>query len=760
MTPNDVDLAVEVPSTSGRASHPRPANADDAAPSGGYTAYVRDLGDGRHALDCMVEGVHCGGCVNRIERVFQGTDDVEKARVNLSTRRLALVWSGAAERADALCGAVTALGYRLVPYDPSRLTDEDRREEKELLRAMAVAGFAAANVMLLSVSVWAGYFEDMGPATRSLLHWFSALVACPAIIYAGRPFFRSAWTALRHRRTNMDVPISLGVILAGAMSLHETIVGGIHTYFDSAVTLLFFLLVGRFLDRRARGRAHSAGTRLLALRASSVTVLRDDGTRIFRRPEDVATDERLLVGTGERIGVDGTILTGTTEIDTSLITGEAIPKASGPGDHVFAGTINGTAPITIEATGTGDDTLLAEIARLMEAAEQRRSRYVELADRVARHYAPVVHGLALATLVGWIAIMSVPWQTALLHAVAVLIITCPCALGLAVPVVQVVASDRLMRRGVLLKSASALERLAQIDHVVFDKTGTLTDGAPELVPVPAQHRAALNYAAGLAATSKHPLARALASAAPDAIVVEGVDEVPGMGLRVDTEDGEVRLGSRAWCGVTNRNSTGTDADSPEGPELWYRAPGQEPVRFAFRERLRPDADEVVRWLRDRGIGIEILSGDRADSVALVANTLSVTDWRGGVTPSEKCARLEELSRSGRRVLMIGDGLNDAAALAAAHVSLSPSTAADISQTAADAVFQGASLRPVIETTAVADRAAGLVRQNFMLAFGYNVFTIPLAVAGLVTPLIAALAMSGSSIVVVCNALRLSRNKRS
>ena len=461
------------------------------------------------------------------------------------------------------------------------MTEEDRREEKELLRSMAVAGFAAANVMLLSVSVWAGYFEDMGPATRSMLHWFSALIACPAIVYAGRPFFRSAWSALQHRRTNMDVPISLAVVTAGAMSLHETIVGGIHTYFDSAVTLLFFLLVGRFLDRRARGRARSAGTRLLALRASSVTTLGNDRTRTFKRPEDVVTGERVLIGTGERIGVDGTILTGASDIDASLITGEATPKAAGPGDRVFAGTVNGAAPLTIEATGTGDDTLLAEIARLMEAAEQRRSHYVELADRIARLYAPVVHGLASATLVGWIVVMATPWQIALLHAVAVLIITCPCALGLAVPVVQVIASDRLMRRGILLKSPSALEQLAQVDYVVFDKTGTLTDGMPELTPVAPREQSALTIAAGLAATSKHPLARALAAAVPDATVADEVREVPGKGLCRESEGGEIRLGSRDWCEISTDHWRMNAATIPMGRSFGYTFPEVTPSALHF-----------------------------------------------------------------------------------------------------------------------------------------------------------------------------------
>jgi len=713
--------------------------------------YIREAGPGRHALDFMVEGVHCGGCVARIERALGAEPDVTRARVNLSTRRLALEWAGASARGDALARLVTKLGFRLVPYDPLRLADAERDEEKALLRAMAVAGFAAANVMLLSVSVWAGHFQDMGAATRALMHWFSALIALPAILYAGRPFFASAWRALKAARTNMDVPISLAVLLAGAVSLHETIAGGAHAYFDSAVTLLFFLLVGRYLDRRARGRARQAGTRLLALRASAVTVLGADGARRALPPEHVTPGMTVLIAAGERIGADGRITAGASEIDQSLITGEALPHSVGVGDGVFAGTLNGSGALTIAVTGAGEDTLLAEIARLMAAAEQRRARYVALADRVARLYAPVVHGLALATFLGWWLLGGLAWQPALLIAVAVLVITCPCALGLAVPAVQAIAGGRLLRQGILLKSATALERLAQVDTVVFDKTGTLTEGALTLVPDPGTDRAALRLAASLAGASRHPLARSLAQAVPDAPVARDVVEEPGRGLGRRTDAGELRLGSRAWCGVAEAGES-----EATGPELWFARPNAAPVRFGFSERLREDAAAVVAELQARGLAVELLSGDRPATVAAVAARLGVARWRAAQSPADKCARLAELAADGRRVLMVGDGLNDAPALAAAHVSLSPSSAADLSQTSADAVFQGARLAPVLETLATARRAGALVRQNFALAFGYNLIAIPVAVAGLATPLIAALAMSGSSLAVIGNALRLAR----
>jgi Cu2+-exporting ATPase len=417
---------------------------------------------------------------------------------------------------------------------------------------------------------------------------------------------------------------------------------------------------------------------------------------------------------------------------------------------VFAGTINLGPPLRVRVRAVGEGTLLAEIVRLMELAEQRRSRFVAIADRVARAYAPVVHSLALLTFLGWSLSGAVPWQTALMHAVAVLIITCPCALGLAVPAVQVLASGRLLRRGTLLKSATALERFARADMVVFDKTGTLTEGRPALLPGAAE--ADLLAAAGMARASRHPLARALAAAAPQAVAATGVEEVPGRGLRLRAPDGEWRLGRRDWA-------AGVAEDETEGAELWLAQPAVAPVRFAFADALRPDAAAVVAELRRRGYAVALLSGDRPQTVARIADELGIGDWQGGCGPEDKAARLAALAAEGRKVLMVGDGLNDAPALAAAYVSLSPATAVDIAQTAADAVFQGRDLAPVLEVIDVARRAERLVKQNFALSFGYNVVAVPFAILGHVTPLIAALAMSSSSILVVLNSMRLGRNVR-
>lgn len=709
--------------------------------------YITSEAPGEQTLTLAVDGLQCGACVWLIESVLAREPTVLRGRVNMTTRRLRLSWRGSPAEADRLVGLIERLGYRLVPFDTKCLAAAGDRTGRELMRALAVAGFAASNVMLASIGIWAGLTEGMGPATRGLMHWESALIAMPAIAYAGMPFFRSAFAALRRLRSNMDVPISIGVILVTGMSLSETIKGGAHTYFDSAISLLFFLLIGRVLDHRARGQARATAEQLLTLRTVDVAVLQPDGSVLRRAQESVAPDELVLVGMGERVGVDGVVERGESTLDASLVTGESLPVAASVGTPIFAGTVNLGEPLTVRATATGQGTLLAECVRLIEAAETRRGRFVVLADRVARRYAPTVHVCALLTFLLWWGALGASAGQALLTAAAVLIITCPCALALAVPAVQVIATGRLFRSGTLLKSATALERLAEVDTVVFDKTGTLTEPALALVNSPDLDQDALRVAAGLAAASRHPLARSLAAAAGTAVAVRDVCEHPGRGLSYDTDTGAVRLGSRAFAGDPA-------APGSDGPELWLSRPGHLPVRFAFAETPRRDAADVVTELRAMGLDVRLASGDRAVSVARVAGVVGIATWHADLRPADKVALVEGLKQQGRRVMMVGDGLNDGPCLAAASVSMSPATAADVSQTVADVVFQGTQLAPVVVVLRIARRARGVMRQNLTLSIGYNALMLPLAVAGYVTPWIAAAAMSSSSLLVMANSLRL------
>ncbi len=721
----------------------RPVAIDPSAPRPDLSAFVRTDDEGGLHMHLFVENMQCAGCIRNIESGLKSIDGVSAARVNMSTRRLAVSWRDTTLDPRRIIETVNALGYPTAPFDPGQLRDADAQDDSGLLSALAVAGFAATNVMLLSVAVWSGV--DMGAATRDLFHWISALIALPAVAYAGRPFFRSALTALRGGRLNMDVPISLAVLLAAAMSLHQTIFGREHAYFDASVTLLFFLLIGRYLDRRARAKARSTGEHLLALSATAATVIGDDGEYRLLPAAALRRDMIVHVAPGDRVPVDGVIEDGLSDLDTSLVTGESLPTSVRAGDRIFAGTMNLTGSLRVRVASAGEDTLLGEIVRLVENAEQGRARYVRLADRAARIYAPVVHILAAVTFIGWLAV-SGQWEASLIAAIAVLIITCPCALGLAVPVVQVVATGLLLRRGILVKSPDALERMAEIDTVVFDKTGTLTFGRPELKPGGDWSEVDLAEASAIAWHSRHPLSRALARPGP--FEATDVQETPGMGLAGNIDGRWTRLGNRDWCGID------ADIDESPEPELWFQTEGRAAVRFAFTDQLRPDARQAIEALKKIGIEIKLRSGDRRGAVAEAAYTLGIEDWRDGCLPADKAGEIDRLTADGKRVLMVGDGLNDAPALAGGHASMSPATAADISQTAADLVFQGDRLMAVVVALRTARAATRLVHQNFGLAVLYNFIAVPIAVAGLATPLVAAVAMSSSSLLVTLNALRL------
>jgi Cu2+-exporting ATPase len=724
---------------------PEPSDLPDPS------AWVRDAGAGKLHLDLLVPGIHCAGCIARIEKALNSMPGVTRARVNMSTRRVGVDWrAGKADPAD-LVKRVAALGYRVQPFDAAMLgAGDDDAAGRELLRSLAVAGFAAANIMLLSVSVWSG---AQGP-TRDLFHAISALIAIPAIAYAGRPFFRSAFAALKGGGLNMDVPISLAVLLAAGTSLYETLSHGQHAYFDAAVTLLFFLLIGRYLDHRLRARARSAVAELMALSASGATLIEADGGRRYVPLSRVKPGMTVAVAAGERAPVDAVVVKGRSDLDRSLVTGETLPEPAGPGAAVYAGSLNLSGPLELKVQAAGADTFLAEAIRLMEEAERGKARYVALADRIARIYAPGVHLLAAATFFGWLWATGGDIRAAILAATAVLIITCPCALGLAVPVVQVVASGLLFRSGIMVKDGAAIEKLAGIDTVVFDKTGTLTRGRPALVDAGSADGEAMALAAGLARESRHPLSRALAQAAEkhgiQALEAGQIREAPGEGLEGIHAGKRVRLGRAEWCGA---EETG-EARAAGLTELWLSAGDAPAIRFRFRDEIRADAAATVAALKAAGLEVELLSGDTQAAVRSVADSLGIARFTAAARPADKVARLEQLRAEGRKVLMVGDGINDAPALAAAHVSMSPGTAADVSRTAASFVFLNDRLASICNSFALARRANRAVRQNFALAFAYNLIAVPLAVAGLASPLIAALAMSSSSLTVTLNALRL------
>lgn len=705
--------------------------------------YAKPAGDGTLGMELAVDGIACGACIGRIEHAVKSLPGVTEARLNFTNRRLRVAWADGAVKPAQILQALEDSGYHGHPFVPLRAEQEEAAEARRLTRCLAVAGFAAMNIMLLSVSVWSGNVTDITPETRDFFHWASALIALPAAAYAGRPFFASAWRALRVRALNMDVPISLGVILALAMSLVETANHAEHAYFDSAIMLLFFLLVGRTLDHAMRRRTRAVAGNLAALKAD--TAHRFAGDELVSVPvAALKAGDRLLVKPGERVPADGTALNGASEIDESLITGETARRGVISGATIYAGSMNYSGALTLKVTAAGGAALIDEIEKLLDKAASAKSRTMRLADRASRVYAPIVHLTAALTFVGWL-IAGASVHDAVVTAIAVLIITCPCALALAIPAVQVVASGALFRANIILNAGDAIERLAEIDIVIFDKTGTLTLPEPRVVNATALDLDLLQKAARLALSSRHPLAVALSREAATRTPFDGAMEVPGQGVHAVIDGIEARLGSAEFCDVVTANVSSASA-------ICFRH-GKCFDVIAIAQKLRSDAVEVVNSLRGRGFDLRILSGDRAEAVAPIAHALGIEHWQGGLKPAEKIARIEEWKAHGHRVLMVGDGLNDAPSLAAAHVSLSPISAADVTQAQADAVFLGERLKPVLDAVVIARRARSLMTENLWLAAIYNAVAVPIAIAGAVTPLIAALAMSGSSLLVTLNALR-------
>ena len=694
-----------------------------------------DAGTADDRVELLVKGARCGACLSKIERETLALPGVRSARFNLTTGKLAVTTERGLADPGGLISLMDRLGYQATAYDPAGALAEEDKVGRRLTLALGVAGFGAGNVMMFTVPVWAGFFgQELSPLTREVLLWMGALVA-------GMPFCESAWNSLRKGRANMDVPISVGVVLTLVVSFQETLLGGAHAYFDAAVMLLFLLLIGRYLDHRLRQTARSAARDLLALQAPVAVRIGPDELRRGIPVTQVQPGDLLAVAPGQRAPVDGVIERGSSELDNSLITGESLPVAAGPGAHLYAGALNQSGELILRATAPSEDSAIAAIARLMEAGAQSRSRYVRLADKAAAIYVPVVHTVALATFLGGWALGLGP-REAILRAAAVLIVTCPCALGLAVPAVQVAASGRLFKRGILVKSGAALERLAEVDHVILDKTGVLTKGQPVLMT---QAASLVALAAPLARASRHPLALALARAAGDGPAATDVVEIAGQGVQGLIDGRPARLGRAEFLGV---------ASTSQQSELWFGFEGDTRFRLAFEDTIRPEAAEVIAQLIKAGYGVTLLSGDLSPVVESIARDAGIRDWRAGLTPAEKAAFVDAAQRSGRKVLMVGDGLNDAAALSKAHASMAPGAAVDASQNAADLVYSRGDLTAVPLTLSIARAARSRVVENMAFAVVYNLVAAPAAMLGLVNPFVAALAMSGSSLAVTLNALRM------
>lgn len=689
-----------------------------------------------YSTTLLVEGIHCGSCVWLVESTLKDCG-AESARINLSTNRIYITWKGEANRINDFVDIIEKIGYKLLPFNIDDKLQQEALTISDLIRRIFIAGFGSIAMMMIVWGVWFGEIDgSIGQQMKIALHLAATIFAVPCILYSSMPFLKSAIGALKVKKTNMDVPISLAIVLTTLISIQQSFIGSDQVYYEAATSLVFFLLIGRYLDAKVRNRAKMKATEILMSQVQSVTIFIDGKFELIDI-RNAVPGQIAYINAGEKIPVDGVIIDGETEVDNRLITGENIPEHVTVDAKVFAGTINLRAPIKVRITSANENTTLSEIIRLMEKAEQSKSAYVSISDFVAKIYTYLVIILSALTLCGWL-LMGEDFSTALLYAVSVLIITCPCALGLAVPSAQIAANSRLLAGGVIMRTGDGLEKIAQIEKIYFDKTGTLT--SPDFILKTEIPEDIARLIASMASKSSHPISKALAKIYSGKLIDLDVKETKGYGLTAKYKGKLLVLGKPDFCGADISNAVNIQVCFNYDSNIIF---------LDLEESLKSDAKKVVRQLKK--YELEIISGDRKEPTEKVAKELGIKKFKYRVTPQDK---YQIIHNEVKKVLMIGDGLNDSAALKEAFASISPCSALEIAQTASDFVIQGDKLSSVLEILSTAKKFVLIVKQNFLMSLVYNVYFVVYAVMGNATPILAAIAMSTSSIVVILNSLRV------
>ena len=714
----------------------------------------------------ILEGITCAACVWLNESHVRRQPGVTAIDINYTTRRARVRWDERVTKLSAILEAIAAIGYRAHPYDVGRSEELARKERKAALWRLFVAGFGMMQVMMYAIPVYLAD-GDMTPDIEQLMRWASLILTVPVIGYSAAPFFLSAWRDLKLHRVGMDVPVALGVGAAFAASVWATLIAAGEVYFDSVTMFVFFLLSGRYLEMMARQKAaRSVETLARAIPAFATRLASWPVTSVNAAGERVAVAElragdTVRIRPGETVPADGCVLDGESAADESLLTGESrlVPKRAG--DALIGGSTNTASPLVMRVERVGEATRVAAIQRLMERAAAEKPRLVEMADRVAGRFIVALLLLAVATALAWwwIDASRVLWIF-----VAVLVVSCPCALSLATPAALTVATGALAACGVLVTRGHAIEALARADRFIFDKTGTLTVGHMELVevmPVRGEAAFALAMAAALERGSEHPIARALTAGGADAgVAVSAVRATTGAGVEGLIDGRAWRLGRPEFVAAMHGLAVPSELESKVGAGDTVIALGNDggwQAFFRLSDSLRPEAAATAAKLSAAGIRLSIFSGDAPAAAARVGAALGIADVRGGLSPEDKHAALKALQAAGETVAMVGDGVNDAPVLAQAQVSIAMGGGADLARANADIVLLGNDLQALPQGLALARRTVRIVKQNLVWAFAYNFLAIPLAMAGWVTPWMAGIGMSASSLLVVLNALRLQRN---
>lgn len=715
---------------------------------------VRAAGAGQREAAFLVEGVRCSACVWLIERAVGTLPGVAQVSVNAGARRARVVWNEAECSLPEIVAGFGRAGYRALPLDAAALDDARRRESRAALKRLIVAGFGAMQAMMYASALYFGAFEGGDTITRDFFRWFGMLVATPVVGYAAQPFFVGAWRALRARRLGMDVPVALAIALIYGASMLEVLLGGAEVYFDSVSMFVFFLLVGRYLEMRARHRAGDLGDALARLAPLHAERYREDGTLERVAALELRPGDRVHVAEGAHVPADGRLARGACQVDEALLSGESVPVAKNAGDELIAGSIVREGPAELSVERVGADTVLAGIVALVTRAQTERPRLAQAGERAASRFVARILTLATLTAIGW---SLVDPARALTATLAVLVVSCPCAFALAVPAALTRALAVLAAKGVLIVRSDAIEALAGATHAVFDKTGTLTEGTPSLEAIePAgglDPGEALALAQALARGSRHPASQALAqvpAASAPLPAAAGLRAEAGGGIEGTVAGRRLRLGHARWA-------LEREAIDPALEDAVVLAEaGKLLAAFRLGERLRADAPEAIARLRADGLALEIASGDAPAKVEAVARRLGIEHWHARQRPADKLARIEALRREGAKVIAVGDGINDAPILAGADVAVAMASGAELAQATSDVVLSGQRLAALAEARATARETMAILGQNQRWALWYNLSVVPFGALGFIPPWLAALGMSASSLFVVLNALRVGR----
>ncbi len=728
-------------------------------------SFVRRLGETEREASLIIEGITCAACIWLNEQQVAKLSGVIGVEINFATRRARVRWDESRIRFSDILAAIAAIGYRAHPYDVAKHEELARKERRSALWRVFVAGFGMMQVMMYAVPVYVAGVGDMAPDIESLLRWASMLLTIPVVFYSAAPFFRGAWRDLRLRRVGMDVPVALGVGAAFVASVWATLTASGEVYFDSVTMFVFFLLGGRFLEMTARQRAVSvteALARLMPALAARVADFPQDRSLEQIVAADLRPGDVVLVKPGETIPADGHVIEGVSCANEALLSGESVPVEKQPGSAVTGGAVNVESPLFIKVEQVGEATRLSAIIRLMERAAMEKPRIVDMADRIAGRFILALLLVAAAVAIAW---WIVDPAKALWITVSVLVVTCPCALSLATPIALTVASGAMARAGLLVTRSHAIETLARATHFVFDKTGTLTTGQMkllEILPLGQLDRdTCLALAASIEQTSEHPIGGALREAAADLVLpaLAQVSNEPGRGMEGLHRGYQARIGRPDYV---------SELFSQPLPELAlsFAASGDTVIAlgddtgwlalFRFGDEIRPQAAAMVAQLRADGRQVVLLSGDAAPVAFKVAQTLGIDDVEAGVSPQGKHEYVSRLQAGGAIVAMVGDGVNDAPVLAQAQVSIAMGGGSQLARTQADLILLSENLDHLCQGFFVARRSLRIIRQNLVWSFVYNFVALPLAMLGFVTPWMAGIGMSGSSLLVVLNSLRLQQ----